>query len=60
MKSKGSHIQQLKDIDERLPGLAWKQNESYIPKILSLVEMAQTPSLHERLLEICRLLDEVQ
>ena len=53
-------MQQLKDIDERLPRLSWKQNESSIPKMLSLIEMVQTRFLHERFLENCRLLDEIQ
>ena len=37
----------LKDVDERLPGLAWEANNYYMPKLITLFRIMQTPPLSE-------------
>jgi len=54
-RDKNAIFKLLKDIDERLPSLAWEAKKSYTPKLITLFEMMQTPSLLEKTQETCTL-----
>ena len=59
-KDKEAIFKLLKDIRERLPRLARKANRYYTPKLITIFELMQTPTLQEGTQEFCALLNKAR